>query len=233
MYGFADYKSHYEDCLKSLDLIKKIVKQEALKKLLPSPAIKELRQDLIHLFSHPELSKICKTCQGECCTTHNFSLTPFDLFCFVIDNHNFELPEPDWQFLKSELRRNKLLINNRCLFLSGRGCLLKECRPMVCLLFYNCDSSFKPDGLEAKLWQSFNKDALEKIFFQRTPFYGQAKEDFCLKLILASGIKKGSLLTIEIKGAISHAPVGSPVCLQTLESLLHACENKGENLGRS
>ena len=228
MYSLADYESHYKDCVKSLDLIKKIAQEEAFKKLLPSPAIKELRRELIRIFQKPELSQICKKCRGDCCITHNFHLTPFELLCFVIDSPDFVFPEPDRQFLEEELRGNKFFINNRCLFLSDQGCLLKEHRPMICLLFYDCQPGFKANSLAAKLWgiSESEKEKLRKIFFQQAPSYGEAKDVFCLKLIRNAGIPDNSLSAIETKGVFAYGLVGSRICLETLNNLLHTVKKK-------
>ena len=117
MYTLINYKRDYDDCVKSLALAKEILKQGILGEISAPSEVKKLRNKLIHLFTRPELSRICEKCKGDCCIAHNFHLTPFELFCFVIDNPDFVFPEPDWQFLEAELKRNKLLINNRCLFI--------------------------------------------------------------------------------------------------------------------
>lgn len=229
MYTINKYRQNYDDCRKSLDLAKDILKQKAFEGILPPPEAKKLRQSLLGLFSKPELSKICKNCGGDCCVAHNFHLTPLELICLVSDNPDFVFPEPDWQFLEKELKRNKLPINNRCLFLSDIGCLLKEYRPIICLLFYDCRLSSEPDSLKEKLWKVFGKEALEEVFFTQAQFYRQAKEIFCLEFVEASGIPKGSLSAIESNGALAYGVVGSRVCLQVLENLLHACKNKGRS----
>lgn len=218
MYTMADYKKHYEDCQKSLKLVKDIVGQKEFKGVSPSPAIKELRASLIRLFSRPELSSVCKNCGGDCCITRNFSLTPLELLCFVIENPSFELPEPDWQFLKRQLK-NADRLNNPCLFLGSGGCLLKDYRPMICLLFYDCDFSFKPDSLKMKIREVCSSGKKRKIFSAQTSRYLTAREDFCRQVFQASGISKDILSVLEIKGILISGTVGYAVCLEALEKI--------------
>ncbi|MBI2450435.1 MAG: hypothetical protein HYV47_02785 [Candidatus Nealsonbacteria bacterium] len=226
MYSFADYKAHYEDCEKSLRIIKSIIKQNKLKEITLSPEIKKSREYLISLFAKPELNGICKNCRGDCCVTSNFCLRPFELFCFCIENPDFEFPQPDWRFLDEELKRNKLLINNHCLFLDSHGCLLNEHRPAICLLFYDCDLSFRPDNLKAKLKEVLSAQEMERIFFLQTKKYVIARESFCNDLLRSAGISKNSLLAVEIKGTITSGVIGYKTSLSSLEKLSDLYKNK-------
>ncbi len=218
MYTIADYIRHYEDCQKSLELAKDIVGRKKFKGVSPSPAIKELRESLIRLFSKSELSGICKNCGGDCCITHNFSLTPLEFLCFTIENPNFELPEPDWRFLKRQ-SENANRLNSPCLFLSVRGCLLKDYRSMICLLFYDCDFSFKPDSLKMKIKEICSRGKERKIFSVQTSRYLVAREDFCQQVFQAAGISKDPFSVLKIKGVLISGIVGYAVCLEALEKI--------------
>ncbi len=51
-----------------------------------------------------------------------------EMVYFFVVRKDFIIPEPDWNFLKA---RNKMA----CIFLSEKGCLLRDDRPIFCLNF--------------------------------------------------------------------------------------------------
>jgi len=213
MYALDDYKKHFEDCQRSLSLAKKIMSREEVKLVKPSQVIKDFRGNLLRLFSSPEFYKICHQCKGLCCRTHNFPLRPIELLCFVAENPCFEFPEPDWQFLeKGEIvNGRRRFVDDPCLFLSEKGCILREYRPLTCLAFFEC--------FNQKIKQMYSEAEKEKIFYAQMSYCNMQIETFCEEILRVLGISKKDKSYTEIKGEPTDGAVGFKACLEALEKL--------------
>lgn len=128
------YLGIYEDLKKSEACAKKLVKAamplgNEIKKLIKE--IKQTRKQLHKIFSHPVIYQICNKCHkqysGGCCQTKTDSYMLWgDLVYIAAEDLNFNLPNPDIEFLT-------FLKNYGCLFLSSTGCLLGAKRPIICI----------------------------------------------------------------------------------------------------
>lgn len=84
------------------------------------------RKPILDIFEQEKFSAVCSPCKGRCCRgkVHG-TLLHDELFLFICMaeiGKNFTYPEPSWKDL-----------GQTCLFLSTKGCLLKEFRPRLCL----------------------------------------------------------------------------------------------------
>lgn len=129
-----------------MKLIKNVIDQltpkekERLQKWVKT--LKRLRSYYLKYFSYPEVSSICARCQGDCCYWNKSGcLEPIDLIYAVSINPNFQLPEPDTEFILEKVKIERA----PCLFLSSQGCLLKDMRSHTCLFFFSsCPSFLEP-----------------------------------------------------------------------------------------
>lgn len=145
------YKERFKCCQDSLKLAREIASEEFIEKTRPPQIVKEIKEKWFRFFQQKSFYKICYHCRGGCCTKGNLALTPIELLYIVANNPDFEFPEPDWKFLVKEgakrIRSNRL---PACLFLGGKGCLLRENKSRICL-FYVCSNismAAKNSGLE-------------------------------------------------------------------------------------
>lgn len=221
LYTLDDYKKHFEDCKRCLDLAREIMNREELRQVTSPLAIKECRKGLLRLFSKPEFYQICHECGGRCCRSHQFSLKPIELLYFVAENLRFEFPEPDWQFLeKGEIVNGKnRFSDSSCLFLTDQRCLLKEYRPEICLKFYGQGGEFQICNLKESVEELYSSPERNELFFVQMTRYGQAIETFCEEILKARGISKESTLYAEINGELMMGTVGFRVCMEAFERL--------------
>lgn len=132
-------KKHYVEIYNSLNKSLIVAKEKLIKPLLPPEKrlqdlikeIKEIRRELDKIFSHSILYRICNECHkrsnGGCCKDkRNSYMSWADATYILLENIKFELPYPNIEFLAS-------FNEAPCLFLSPKGCLLKEKRPIVCM----------------------------------------------------------------------------------------------------
>ncbi len=106
----------------------------------PTPEILKARKKRIRFLQNEIIAGTCRRCAGRCCSVplsdKNLSsgrlwrLSPMRLqeVIYFSVRKNFIIPKPDWNFLKV---RNKMA----CIFLSEKGCLLRDDRPIFCLNF--------------------------------------------------------------------------------------------------
>ncbi len=166
-----DYKKRFEGCQDSLKLARKVVNKEFIEKTQPPLIVKEIKEKWFRFFQQKSFYKICHKCRGGCCMRSNYSsLSPIELLYIVANNPDFEFPEPDWKFLAREgTKRIRLYPSLVCLFLSRKGCLLKENKSGVCL-FYVCSdiSSLNPDSKILNLrWADAKKMSRELDLWYR------------------------------------------------------------------
>ncbi len=119
---------------------------QVFKILPPSPKIEKARAKRIEFSRNKIIVDACRRCAGRCCLAiapqgdfSRVSLAPMllsELVYLCVAKKGFSFPEPDWEFLE---KRNKILALSisrfACLFLSSKGCLLKDDRPLFCTGF--------------------------------------------------------------------------------------------------
>jgi len=148
------YKNYYILLKKATEKTKQIIESivpfdKDQEKLIKK--IKNARQELVELFNHPKIINYCRRCHQSgkgCCkqTSEDVNLKQQDVIYILANNLDFKLPEPDIKFLVSILDKRPA-----CIFLSKKGCLLQENRPIICLDYYCSDGlSFVLNSLHLK-----------------------------------------------------------------------------------
>lgn len=137
-----EYQREYKHCLISLKLAKKIVNKEFIEATKPLRVVAGLREKWLEFFSRTEFYDACHNCQGACCSKIYYtSPRIIELFYLLWQNPEFEFPNPDWQFLKTEIEKPTIRRWQNlypCLFLSKNGCLLENSRSNTCLFNFEC-----------------------------------------------------------------------------------------------
>ncbi len=164
----SEYQREYKHCLISLKLAKKIVNKKFIEATRPPRVVARLRGKWLTFFSHEEFHNACRACRGACCSgIYHTSPRIIELFYILWQNPAFQLPKPDWQFLKAEVQkptvrrwRDSRQCQNSypCLFLSKNGCLLENSRSNTCLFNFECRVLKLRNGVAEHDSRAVNKD---------------------------------------------------------------------------
>lgn len=125
------YRGLYFRIGESLELVRQLMHQRlkpGWQDREPLLVVRLVRERLLQMFSRQEVGEICSKCRGSCCHNLFTRLHWKELFYYLGLDPDFRFSEPDWGFL-----RGQLFIC--CLFLSEKGCILKENRHNRCLLY--------------------------------------------------------------------------------------------------
>jgi len=145
----ADYRQEYKRLKRQLEFFRILLREAGIfQSPIEMAFINDVRKELIDGFKE---KNIAKTHRGKnpcrCCHYANHpDKTPsnsYDLIYILVNDPNFQLPEPDWIALRKD--NPSYIPAYKCLMLGQKGCLLAENRPSVCLGWV-CDGAEEAFG---------------------------------------------------------------------------------------
>ncbi|MDP3999168.1 MAG: hypothetical protein Q8P76_01070 [bacterium] len=148
------YREYFQKLREFTEFLRIFI-NEHRKKITPlPPELEAERQTHLKLFSNPKAIAICSPC-SQCCYQGGSPLTAVHLIRLIMENPNFTLPMPDFEFLSQNTCRsvepgtgtNYASEGYKCVFLGKAGCILKESRPRICYRF-TCQTLKKRLDLE-------------------------------------------------------------------------------------
>ncbi len=178
---FNNAKQLYENLKRTEEYLKIITKKtcENHPSLVKIAAgnFQRFRKPVVEIFKNSKLISTCAACsRGDtnpygfgnsyCCAGNIYSqLVPYELLSFIClprtkEYPVFKWPKVNWQYLYVKtvlpLKAQRCL----CLFSGPSGCLLKEWRPLTCLM-YKCGTLFRKME-EEKIYEKWSKYNLKR-----------------------------------------------------------------------
>lgn len=226
------YRAYFQKLREFTEFLKTFLNERRSKIPMPPPEMEAERQAYLKLFSGPKAASACIPC-GQCCYQGGSPLTMNHLVRLILENPNFTLPMPDFEFLSQNTckpyRRgtNHAHEGYKCVFLGKAGCLLKESRPRIC---YRYACLTLKDTMGREMAKTEEKSAYEYYQWTKKMLADLVGEMQSAKMP-ASEFQEAlrDCLDIEGMGSWIAGPLGFDRAFRHEEDLCPTCQKRRKN----